>query len=286
MSAAPPNVLAIDVGNSRVKLGWFPAGGACASPSPRAELAISPPPLPAPTEVLRVSHRNRDEREWLSEIEAWLEATLAGYDAACLCASVNRAASRQLSERLERRQWGRYAELTASVVPIAVRVDEPHRVGVDRLLGALAANRLRRPHLPAITVDVGTAITINLIDADGAFAGGAILAGPSLSLAALHAAAAALPSIEFEEFASEPAAVGKSTVAALAAGVHWGAVGAVNELVRRTAATVSGEPALVLTGGGGEGLADHIALGEQRARAIPHLVLAGIRLAADTIFST
>jgi len=75
-------------------------------------------------------------------------------------------------------------------------------------------------------------------------------------------------------------------IAALAAGVHWGAVGAVNELVRRTAATVSGEPALVLTGGGGEGLADHIALGEQRARAIPHLVLAGIRLAADTIFST
>ena len=72
-------------------------------------------------------------------------------------------------------------QLTYRDVPLTIRVDEPARVGIDRLLAALAADRLRQRDRAAIVVDLGTAITVDLVDADGAFAGGAILPGIATS---------------------------------------------------------------------------------------------------------
>ena len=65
--------------------------------------------------------------------------------------------------------------LTSGDLPLVVKLPRPDMVGVDRLLDALAANRLRTPGRPAVVVDVGSAITVDLVDADGAFLGGAIL---------------------------------------------------------------------------------------------------------------
>ena len=48
-----------------------------------------------------------------------------------------------------------------------IRVDEPARVGIDRLLAAFAANRLRAPDQAAIVIDLGTAITVDLVEVDG-----------------------------------------------------------------------------------------------------------------------
>ena len=58
-------------------------------------------------------------------------------------------------------------------MPPRFRVDTPVRVGIARLLAALAADRLRLRDRAAIVVDLGTAITVDLVDVDGAFAGGA-----------------------------------------------------------------------------------------------------------------
>ena len=71
-------------------------------------------------------------------------------------------------------------------LPIRVNVDEPEKVGLDRLCGAVAAKGMTPAGTPAITVDVGTAVTVNLIDADGVFQGGAIFPGPRLMARALH----------------------------------------------------------------------------------------------------
>ena len=84
-------------------------------------------------------------------------------------------------------------------LPLAVRVDSPERVGVDRLLNAVAASsRLRRGAMgrrprAAVVIDAGTAVTVDLLGPDGAFEGGAIFPGRRLMAAALHDYTALLP---------------------------------------------------------------------------------------------
>ena len=66
-------------------------------------------------------------------------------------------------------------------MPLVIRLPRPDMVGVDRLLDALATNRLRPPGRPAIVIDVGTAITVDLLSAEGFFMGGSILPGIAMS---------------------------------------------------------------------------------------------------------
>ncbi|RIK81109.1 MAG: hypothetical protein DCC67_08525 [Planctomycetota bacterium] len=267
-------LLAIDVGSSRVKLGWFPAVGACNSDKPAGSLPIAAPLLPQPQEGFEAPHRDCSPETWLGEIERWLEARGIGRDARCSIASVHAAAGGALEEHLRLRGFARLRRLNNADVPIVARVAEPGRVGIDRLLGALAASRLRSPGAPAISVDMGTAITVDLIAADGGFEGGAILAGPDLSLAALHGGTSTLPRLAADVIDKPPEPVGKSTAAALASGAYWGAVGA------RLAAECPAPPELFLTGGAARRFAPLLRLDGKAARCIPHLVLSGIQLAA------
>ena len=64
----------------------------------------------------------------------------------------------------------------ATTIPIEILVDYPGGVGNDRLVNAFAAQRLHGT--PAIVIDMGTATTFDVVNADGAFIGGAIAAGP------------------------------------------------------------------------------------------------------------
>jgi len=280
------SVLAIDVGSSCVKLGWFPAGGACAGEKPGERLPIASPPLPAPQEAFQTQHKGRSPAAWLNEIEDWMASLPPTAEMVCALASVHAAAAGSLEESLGLYKWHRFVRVASSDVPLTTRTAEPRRVGVDRLVGALAVNQLRQNGVPAISVDMGTAITVDLIAADGAFEGGAILAGPTLALAALHGGTASLPRLEAAIFAKPPAAVGKSTSQAMAAGAYWGAVGAVRELIGRMAETCAMQPEVFLTGGAATGFADKIGLGDRPARHVPHLVLAGIRIAAERLTAT
>ena len=131
-------------------------------------------------------------------------------------------------------------------LPISVGVDSPEKVGIDRLLGAVAASRLRTPGHAAITVDVGTAMTINLIDSAGVYRGGAILPGPRLMAQALHHGTAKLPQVE-TEFA-ESAFPGKSTEAAINTGIIFALAGAVRIAVQHVKVGVD-DLEVFLTGG-------------------------------------
>lgn len=285
MNESSQNILAIEVGSSRVKVGWFPAAGACASEKPAADLPIvaAPRTLPEPSEVFRVEHK-RDEAEWTGEVAARLGELPLPRGTICIVAAVHRAAAESLLSRvLQLQSWSQVIALARSDVPIEANVSEPSQVGIDRLLNALAANHIRQPGRPAIVVDIGTAMTVNLISADGVFQGGAILAGPITALRALHSATSSLPLLGRQVLEAAPAPVSKSTEDAMAAGTYWGAVGAARELIARTAATCDQSPEIFLTGGASAGLAPHIRLGEEPARHIPDLILSGIRLAAEGI---
>lgn len=279
------HLLAIDVGSSCVKLGWFPAAGACEGEKP-ASLPIAATPLAIPAEVFRIEHRDRSAEEWTAAVDVCFNELPATDEIVCVVASVHRGVAEKLLTRLQLRPWKKLLSLRAGDLPLTVNVAEPEKVGIDRLLGALAVNQLRRPGAAAIAVDMGTATTVDLIGANGAFEGGAIVAGPTLALAALHAGTASLPQLDASVLAAPPSAVGKSTIEAMASGAYWGAIGAVRELASQFAQGCSGEPQLFLTGGGAEGLAPYIGLEDQPARYLPHLVLSGIRLAADRLVAS
>ena len=106
---------------------------------------------------------------------------------------------------------------SAGTMPLAVRVDRPNEVGADRLVNALAAQRLYGT--PAVVVDFGTATTFDCVAADGAYVGGAIAPGLELGLEALATRTAKLPRIELRAPAR---AIGRDTVSAMQAGAVFG----------------------------------------------------------------
>ncbi len=164
-------------------------------------------------------------------------------------------------------------------IPLAARVDEPDKVGLDRLANALAADRLRSADRGAIVVDLGSAITVDVVSRDGAFLGGAILPGIAMAARALHEFTDLLPLEPMSELAQPPAPLGKTTSACLQSGLYWGAIGGVRELIARLSAD-AGKPHLFVTGGAGAAAAGLLTgAGESPAVLVPHLTLAGIALA-------
>jgi type III pantothenate kinase len=160
-------------------------------------------------------------------------------------------------------------------VPINTKVREPEKVGTDRLLAALAARELRGA--PCIIVSAGTAITVDLIDAAGCFAGGAIAPGFHLSARALHEQTALLPLVEPAR-PVEPA--GRDTAEAVQSGVYWSCAGGVLALVERFKELPGCADAPVLcTGSDASLLLPVLAGGPPQADSEPDLIFRGTAVA-------
>ena len=163
-------------------------------------------------------------------------------------------------------------------LPIRVDVEHPERVGLDRLLGAVAANRLRLPGRVAITVDVGTAVTINLIDRSGVFNGGLILPGPRLMTESLRQGTAKLPAVDFGGLPVPRASFpGRSTEDAIRNGVRFAVAGAVRQAFEAAAE----RPQLFVTGGNSHLIADLI--GDMNPQYHEALNLDGLLIAAENL---
>ena len=255
-------LIAVDIGNARVKFGLMRPDDGNGLPQPSQTFATPGNPL----EVARIA--------------AWLdEAAPAG--AAWWIGSVNRPVATALIAWLrDRRPGDAIKTVAAADLPLTVALERPDMVGIDRLLDAVAANRLRRPDAPAVVVDVGTAITVDLVSADGVFRGGAILPGMAMSARAMHESTDSLPLVEMSDLDGPPPAVGAATTPAMQSGLFWGTVGAVRELIQRMANESSGRPQVFVTGGAGLPVAQLL---DPSAPYIPHLTLAGIALAAGSL---
>lgn len=130
--------------------------------------------------------------------------------------------------------------------PIALDVDEPHNVGADRALNAIAAHSEYPGDL--IVVDFGTATTFDVVSSDGAYKGGIIAPGLNLSLDALVSAAARLPRIAIREPADE-SVIGRTTESQMLTGIYWGYVSMIEGLLGRLKAEI-GRPVTVIGTGG------------------------------------
>jgi len=173
---------------------------------------------------------------------------------------------------------------TPRKVPIGIRVDEPDRVGIDRLLNALAAKTIGKQGEPAIIVDAGSAVTVDFLRADGNFAGGVIFPGLRLMGLALHEFTAALPLIDTSGFIP-PGPPGTNTETAIKLGLLYAVAGGVDAVVRELAARCTSAPHLYLTGGDmTPQLAGLIQSRHQfRSELRPALTLEGILRAAESL---
>jgi len=167
-------------------------------------------------------------------------------------------------------------------LPLQIDVDFPDKVGIDRLLNAIAANARRAPGQIAIVVDSGTATTVDLIDGAGVFRGGAILPGFEMGARALNEYTAILPLIQHHRLHDRrPHAVGRNTTEALESGLYWGHIGAVRQLIETilnasASSTASSEPLILLTGGAAPVLRSHLVEAHWEAA----LCLQGLAIAA------
>ena len=226
-------LLAIDIGNSNVTVGWFRNGALVGT-----RRAVTNP------------RSSADELELLLEGLLRLDDIAFADISAIACASVVPAVSAGLEAVAARRERP-LVMAGVGTVPLPVRVERPSEVGADRLVNALAAGRLYGT--PAVVADFGTATTFDCVASDGAYVGGAIAPGLELGLEALAAKTAKLPRIELR---APDRAIGRDTVSAMQAGTVFGyqalATGLLGRIRRELAqdAGVDGDEVhTILTGG-------------------------------------
>lgn len=267
-------IIAVDLGNTRAKFGYFPDSDI-------------PFPEPASTFV--------DLPGDLAGLIDWLESVSG--DNKPIEWHIARTGS-FLWDRIQRklevfRPDDVFKELSWRDVPIEPSVDFPEKVGIDRLLAAAAAKHwMSRPESRfhdqhrALVVDAGSAVTVDLISGEGKFSGGAILPGLNAVAESLAAISSKLPKISTDaiSFAVYP---GKNTEEALAAGIYWGAVGAVRQIydIVRQSLDDTGLPSQIpifLAGGDAKHLHNGLSLfvDPDILVILSDLVLSGIALTA------
>jgi type III pantothenate kinase len=277
-----PMLIAVDVGNSRIKLGRFGSTGAL--PRGRtASVVTTGRLLPEPIDTLELPLTNRAGEFDAKQLAAWCDTGILDVTA-WLVSSVHRGAAERFAEAVGSLAKTRKAAwplrlLNFRDVPLVIAIEAPELVGIDRLLAAAAAEKLRRRDRAAIVVDLGTATTVDLVTAAGEFAGGAILPGMAMSARALEEQTDALPHVAIDGWPGPPQSLGKATVPAIMSGLFWGTLGAIHELVEQLSIGLAAPPEVFVTGGTSRLFAEQlVATHKMAVQHIPHLVLRGIAL--------
>ncbi len=165
-----------------------------------------------------------------------------------------------------------YRLVTHGDLGLEVQVDFPDKVGIDRLLAALAAAS-QVPDQPLIVIQAGSAITVDWFEPPQTFGGGAIMPGVPMMLRLLSTAADLLPAVAAKELLNLPPLPGKNTAAAMNAGASSAVVGGVQHLVTRYRDQFGARTMVVMSGGDGPLLSPHVT---GPLTIIDHLVLRGL----------
>ncbi len=152
---------------------------------------------------------------------------------------------------------------------IEVSTDRPKELGSDLLAAAIAARSAYGS--PLVVVGFGTATTYGAVSREGIYVGAAIAPGIQISIDALVDRTAKLPHVALEAPADP---IGRDTVSALQSGIIYGFVGQTEGIVARMRGAIGLDARVVATGG----LADIVAANTPVIDAVePHLVLFGLR---------
>jgi type III pantothenate kinase len=261
--------VAVDVGNTAVKLCVHQAGALV-------------------DHAIQIDHPG-----WHRSAIDWVSGKLGCRHAKWRVASVHRRAAGRLVDAVRESQPAASIHLvTYRDVPMDVCVDEPPRLGIDRLLSAFAAHQICPG--PLVVVDAGSAVTVDWVDEHGRFRGGAILPGLGLQARALATGTDALPQIEWGSH-RDVRLPATNTADAIHAGILIGVASAIDGLATKYFQHATGsqtanlpdghdpdghdpdgdnpEPSLVLTGGDSAVLSTYV---QSRHRLAPNLVCRGL----------
>ncbi|CDS53545.1 Pantothenate kinase type III, CoaX-like [Polaromonas sp. CG9_12] len=220
--------LALDVGNTRLKWAQYDA------PVVGAKLL-------AHGAVFLENIDRLAEEDWqgLAEPSAILGCVVAGD-----------AIKRRLAEQME--LWDvlpRWVISSPQEAGLSNGYDHPARLGSDRWVAMIGAHHrllARGIRKPCLVVMVGTAVTVEAIDASGKFLGGIILPGHGIMLRALESGTAGLhvPTGEVRDFPT-------NTSDALTSGGTFAIAGAVQRMVDNLTHHCGEAPECIMTGGAG-----------------------------------
>jgi type III pantothenate kinase len=226
-------LLAIDVGNTHVKMGAFDG-----------------------RHLVTTWRLATDIDGTADEYAIWLYAAVRRHGLAfgdftgCAIASVVPPLTQTLTTFSER-YLGRSPLIVRYGLKLGLEVHyaPPTALGADRLVAVVAARQ--RYSSPVLVVTFGTATTFNLVSPDGDFVGGAIAPGIETAAQALHQATAQLPLVDL---ATPQRIIGRNSDESVRAGVIYGYVGLVEGLVHRLKAAIANGAVSPLPLGEGPGV--------------------------------
>lgn len=255
-------ILGIDIGNSTVTLG-----------------AVEKTPPDHYT--VRFTQRLETNLDWgAAEYTAGLEDILrkwnwnpGDFEGAAVSSVVPRIAG-ALRESV-RRILGKEPLLICaqSRTGLTISVPEPEGIGQDRLVDAAWA--AARFPLPAVTADLGTAATLNVIREGGVFCGGVIAVGLETGLRALARRAAQLPQIAL---CTPEHVIGRNTAESMLSGAVAGTAAMLDGMVRYIEEELGKPVTLVITGGTAKYVEPMV---RHPHTYDPHLLLKGLALLYD-----
>ncbi|MEJ5260129.1 MAG: type III pantothenate kinase [Anaerohalosphaeraceae bacterium] len=253
------NLIAIDIGNSRVKVALY-----C---DDEEKWLRSIPGDPALEKTLRQTLREAWERIPFSKAAA--EPIRDGV----LVASSVKPVWTDLLEKLVREELNEKVLLVGRDIPLPIEtsVDNPLEVGTDRLIAAAAAFAVVEDAV--VVADFGTAVTIDLVDESGVFVGGTISPGFEIAAKALQENTAKLPRITMAKPVSPN---GANTVEAIRSGLYYSALGLLETVCRKFAEQLGRWPQVILTGGGAALIRDDCEFVDSY---VPDLTVRGIIIA-------
>lgn len=125
-----------------------------------------------------------------------------------------------------------------------IRLENPGQMGADLVVADVAALREHKP--PLIVIDMGTATTMSVLDANGAHIGGCIIPGVRISMDALTEKTALLPGLQLDR---PKRTIGRNTIDAMRSGIMLGTACMLDGMVARMEQELGCKTTVVATGG-------------------------------------
>lgn len=247
-------ILFVDIGNTRVK--WATHGQGRTSPQHAAE------------------HAGWSADDWRRElfngppIERVLAATVAGADSRLALEAAARMAG---TTRVE------FVTSTAALAGVQNAYPEPGLLGVDRWVAVIGAFHLA--HGACCVVDVGTAATIDTVDATGRHLGGFIVPGPRMMVRSLHAGTSNLAAHSAASPAGGAQLFADNTRDAIERGCRVAVAALIDRAYAELARRTQSAPRLYCTGGAANEVLPYVLA---TCEHVPDLVLRGLACIAGT----
>jgi len=208
--------------------------------------------------------------DWNARLARWLDGLLCAR--AYLCSVLDPARQAQLDSCLAARFGAEVTRFssTAQALGVINGYREPGRLGVDRWMALLAAGAMVKTD--CMVIDAGSAITVDLLRADGHHLGGAILPGFNTSNDSFRRI---FSHIDFDHpEIAETMLPGCSTEAAIQIDYGHHSIETLPALVNRWIPLLDENPGLLLAGGDAPRVQAAL---ERPARIVPDLVFRGMR---------